>query len=162
MTSPRSPSFVVLGLSVYSWHLWNCGLGVTTSCFLDNLLFSQGTRAPTLPSFSGFHHLLSVQMLGFLAHCLHSPGSLCPLHLWGQLYEAPPSTPCSHVPMASLQEGKEPCPTAGDRAPEIQFPWPLPPGCYPSPPAPPHLLDVTITASNASTSLSGVTLYTLS
>lgn len=69
------PAFFVVGLTAGSWGLRNYGLAVMTSCSLDNLLFSRRTRAPSLFSSSGFHHLFSVLTLGFLAHCRHSPGS---------------------------------------------------------------------------------------
>lgn len=139
------PAFFVLGLSAGSWHLWNYSLGVMTSCSLDNLLFSRRTRALSLFSSSGFHHLFFVPALGFLTHCLHSPGSLGPLHLeslWGQFYEAPPSTPRSHdpgrvspSPLAKCVLSQEPCSMAGDGASKILFPWPLPSGCRPPPQA---------------------------
>ena len=47
--------------------------GVTTSRPLDSLLFSGGTRALSPLGSSRVHHLVSVQMLSFLANRLHSP-----------------------------------------------------------------------------------------
>lgn len=69
--------------------------GVTTSRPLDSLLFSGGTRALARLGSSRLHHLVSVQMLSFLANRLHSPrvlgSSFSPAFLWPSRAQAFPS-----------------------------------------------------------------------
>lgn len=76
--------------------------GVTTSRPLNSLLFSGGTRALARLGSSRLHHLVSVQMLSFLANRLHSPqvlgsftrplgSSFSPAFLWPSRAQAFPS-----------------------------------------------------------------------
>lgn len=71
---PRSESVLLSGPGKQCWFpasVEQCQ-GVTTSSALDSPLFSGGTRALSLLGSSRVHHLVSVQMLSFLANHLHS------------------------------------------------------------------------------------------